>query len=147
MKASKDELIPSEDAEQVAVVQELEARGIPYWHTNNEIWTSSWKQKARAKAMGTQSGIPDLFVCFPGQLVGIEMKRRKGGVVSPNQKYWAAIIEQCNIPVWVAHGYDEAMEIVEKYEALGKIKLPELEIKMKFAEPKKKSQKKAEDIF
>lgn len=144
MKASKDELIPSEDAEQVAVVQELEARGIPYWHTNNEIWTSSWKQKARAKAMGTQSGIPDLFVCFPGQLVGIEMKRRKGGVVSPNQKYWAAIIEQCNIPVWVAHGYDEAMEVVAKYEHLGKIKKPVIEKPVRKAP---KSRKKPEDIF
>ena len=144
MKASKDELIPSEDAEQVAVVQELEARGIPYWHTNNEIWTSSWKQKARAKAMGTQSGIPDLFVCFPGQLVGIEMKRRKGGIVSPNQKYWANIIEQCNIPVWVAHGYDEAMEVVAKYEHLGKIKKPVIEKPIRKAP---KSRKKPEDIF
>ena len=144
MRKAKNELIPSEDAEQMAVVQELEARGIPHWHTNNEIWTSSWKQKARSKAMGTQSGIPDLFVCFPGQLVGIEMKRREGGVVSPNQKYWAAIIEQCNIPVWVAHGYDEAMEVIAKYEHLGKIKMPKIEVKMKVAP---KTQKKPEDIF
>lgn len=135
---------PSEDEEQIAVVAELDARGIPYWHTNNEIWTSSWKQKARAKAMGTQSGIPDLFVCFPGQLVGIEMKRQKGGVVSPNQKYWAAIIEQCNIPVWIAHGYDEAMEVIAKYEGLGKIKIPEIEQPIRKAP---KSRKKPEDIF
>lgn len=135
---------PTEDAEQMAVVAELTKRGIPFWHTNNEIWTSSWKQKGRSKAMGTQSGIPDLFVCFPGQLVGIEMKRQKGGVVSDNQKYWAQIIEQCNIPVWVAHGYDEAMEVVAKYEHLGKIKQPVIAQKLRKAP---KSRKKPEEIF
>lgn len=134
----------SEDAEQIAVVQELKMLGIPYWHTNNEMWTSSWAQKARAKAMGVQSGIPDLFVCFPGQLVGIEMKRKYGGTVSENQKKWAYIIEQCNIPVWVAHGYDEAMEVIEKYKPLGKIKRLETTPKPRKAP---KTQKNPEDIF
>lgn len=127
------------------VVNELIARGIPFWHTNNEMFTKSWKQKDRAKAMGVQSGIPDLFVCFPGQLVGIEMKRKDGGVVSANQKYWAYIIEQCNIPVWVAHGYDEAMEVIAKYEHLGKVKIPQIEVDMTTKKPK--SQKNPEDIF
>lgn len=136
--------VPTEDEEQMLVVEELAKRKIPCWHTNNEMWTKSWKQKKRSKDMGVQSGIPDLFVCFPGQLVGIEMKRRKGGVVSPTQKYWANIIEQCGIPVWVAHGYDEAMEVVAKYTHLGKIKIPELEQ----PQPKpRKSRKKPEDIF
>lgn len=144
MRKAKNELIPSEDAEQIAVVQELEARGIPCWHTNNEIWTSSWKQKQRSRDMGVQSGIPDLFVCFPGQLVGIEMKRKLGGTVSKNQKKWAYIIEQCNIPVWVAHGYDEAMEVVEKYEPLGKVKIPEIPEPVRKAP---KTRKKPEDIF
>lgn len=134
----------SEDAEQIKVVNELTARGIPFWHTNNEWYSNSIKQKVRSKAMGVQSGIPDLFVCFPGQLVGIEMKRKDGGTVSSNQKKWAYIIEQCNIPVWVAHGYDEAMEIVAKYEHLGKIKMPQVEVKMKVAP---KTRKNPEDIF
>lgn len=135
---------PTEDAEHMAVVRALRAKGIPFWHTPNEIWTQSIKQKVRSKALGTQSGIPDLFVCFPGQLVGIEMKRKKGGVVSPTQKYWAQILEQCNIPVWVAHGYEEAMEVIAKYEPLGKVKVPTIEKPLRKAP---KSRKNPEDIF
>ena len=135
---------PTEDAEHMAVVRALRAKGIPFWHTPNEIWTQSIKQKVRSKALGTQSGIPDLFVCFPGQIVGIEMKRKKGGVVSPTQKYWAQILEQCNIPVWVAHGYEEAMEVIAKYEPLGKVKVPTIEEPLRKAP---KSRKNPEDIF
>lgn len=135
---------PTEDAEHMAVVRALRAKGIPFWHTPNEIWTQSIKQKIRSKALGTQSGIPDLFVCFPGQIVGIEMKRKKGGVVSPTQKYWAQILEQCNIPVWVAHGYEEAMEVIAKYEPLGKVKIPTIEKPLRKAP---KSRKNPEDIF
>lgn len=135
---------PTEDAEHMAVVRALRAKGIPFWHTPNEIWTQSIKQKVRSKALGTQSGIPDLFVCFPGQIVGIEMKRKKGGVVSPTQKYWAQILEQCNIPVWVAHGYEEAMEVIAKYEPLGKVKIPTIEKPLRKAP---KSRKNPEDIF
>ena len=135
---------PTEDAEHMAVVRALRAKGIPFWHTPNEIWTQSIKQKVRSKALGTQSGIPDLFVCFPGQIVGIEMKRKKGGVVSPTQKYWAQILEQCSIPVWVAHGYEEAMEVIAKYEPLGKVKIPTIEKPLRKAP---KSRKNPEDIF
>ena len=135
---------PTEDAEHMAVVRALRAKGIPFWHTPNEIWTQSIKQKVRSKALGTQSGIPDLFVCFPGQIVGVEMKRKKGGVVSPTQKYWAQILEQCNIPVWVAHGYEEAMEVIAKYEPLGKVKIPTIEKPLRKAP---KSRKNPEDIF
>lgn len=135
---------PTEDVEHMAVVRALRAKGIPFWHTPNEIWTQSIKQKVRSKALGTQSGIPDLFVCFPGQIVGIEMKRKKGGVVSPTQKYWAQILEQCNIPVWVAHGYEEAMEVIAKYEPLGKVKIPTIEKPLRKAP---KSRKNPEDIF
>lgn len=72
------------------------------------------------------------------------MKRKKGGVVSPTQKYWAQILEQCNIPVWVAHGYEEAMEVIAKYEPLGKLKIPTIEKPLRKAP---KSRKNPEDIF
>lgn len=117
------------------------------------MWTNSIKQVMRAKAMGVQSGIPDLFICFPHQLVGIEMKRKYGGVVSENQKYWANIIEQCDIPVWVAHGCDEAIEVAEKYLHLGKIDCPPKpkKVSKSIKKPRKTKNKyenmKNEDIF
>ena len=104
--------IPTEDQEQIEFVQWLDINDIPHWHTNNEMWTKSWKQKMRSKRMGTKSGIPDLFLCFDGKLIGIEMKRQKGGVVSDNQKYWGYILENAGVHCFVCRGCDHAIETV-----------------------------------
>lgn len=114
--------VPSEDVEQIHFVQWLDGEGIPYWHTNNEMWTKSWKQKNRAKEMGVKSGIPDLFLAFDGKLVGIEMKRTKGGVVSENQKYWGTILEAAGIPCFVCRGCDHAIQTVEELLSSGDVK-------------------------
>lgn len=116
--------VPSEDVEQIHFVQWLDEEGIPYWHTNNEMWTKSWKQKTRAKAMGVKSGIPDLFLAFDGKLVGIEMKRTKGGVVSDNQKYWGTILEGSGVPCFVCRGCDHAIATVEQLLSEGYKKMP-----------------------
>lgn len=112
-KVAKDPSNPSEDDEQISFVSYLDDRRIPYWHTNNEMWTKSWSQKVRAKNMGVKSGIPDLFVVFKEGLVGIEMKRKKNGVVSPTQKFWAKMLERVGVPVYVCRGADNAIETVE----------------------------------
>lgn len=112
-KVAKDPSNPSEDDEQISFVSYLDDRRIPYWHTNNEMWTKSWLQKVRAKNMGVKSGIPDLFVVFKEGLVGIEMKRKKNGVVSPTQKFWAKMLERAGVPVYVCRGADNAIETVE----------------------------------
>lgn len=112
-KVAKDPSNPSEDDEQISFVSYLDDRRIPYWHTNNEMWTKSWSQKVRAKNMGVKSGIPDLFVVFKEGLVGIEMKRKKNGIVSPTQKFWAKMLERAGIPVYVCRGADNAIETVE----------------------------------
>ena len=132
---------PTEDTEQMSFVSWLEANGIPFWHTNNEMWTKSWKQKTRSKRMGTQSGIPDLFLCFDRQLIGIEMKRQKGGVVSPNQKKWGYILENCSVPCFVCRGCDHAIETVEQLLADKEVRKMPLEIIEKDEKIKKMSEK------
>ena len=107
---------PIEDVEQIDFIAELEKRGYKFWHTNNEMWTQSWKQKAKAKAMGVQSGIPDLFICFKQGIVGFEMKRQKGGVVSPTQHYWHKILEAAKIPCFVCRGCVHAIETLDYVE-------------------------------
>lgn len=107
---------PIEDVEQIDFIAELEKRGYKFWHTNNEMWTQSWKQKAKAKAMGVQSGIPDLFICFKQGIVGFEMKRQKGGVVSPTQHYWHKILEAAKIPCFVCRGCAHAVETLDYVE-------------------------------
>lgn len=138
---------PTEDQEQMSFVQWLDVQGIPYWHTNNEMWTKSWKQKTRSKRMGTKSGIPDLFLCFDGKLVGIEMKRQKGGVVSDNQKYWGYILENAGVPCFVCRGCDHAIETVEAILSEGMVKrmplktIENAEKFVKIAEKARKSKK------
>lgn len=104
-----NEVIPSEDDEQVAFVQWMDLQHIPYFHVNNEMWTKSWKQKARSKAMGTKSGIPDLFVVFNEGIVGFEMKRKRNGTVSPTQKYWGRLLSLVGVPVYCCRGCDSAI--------------------------------------
>lgn len=139
--------VPSEDQEQIWFVQWLDEQGIPYWHTNNEMWTKSWKQKNRAKAMGVQSGIPDLFLALDGCLVGIEMKRTKGGVVSDNQKYWGTILEAAGVACFVCRGHEHAIETVQELLSDGYKKMPKSVIQKaeklrEMAEKKQKSSKK-----
>lgn len=125
---NQDPTNPSEDTEQIKFCEWLDTQRIPYWHTNNEMWTQSWKQKARAKAMGVKSGIPDLFIVLEDGLVGIEMKRKKNGVVSPTQYFWAELLEKANVPVYVCRGADNAIETVEhllKDENRKKLKIEE----------------------
>ena len=45
----------------------------------------------RLKAEGVSSGVPDLFI--PAWCLWVEMKRTKGGSVSPEQKDWIAYLE------------------------------------------------------
>lgn len=114
---------PLEETEQMDFIEELDKRGYKYWHTNNEMWTSSFKQKAKAKAMGVQSGIPDLFIVFKQGIVGFEMKREKGGVVSPTQKYWHKILEKAGIRVYICRGCASAIETLDFLETDGFEKL------------------------
>lgn len=109
--------IPTEDVEQQRFVQWLRLKGITHFRVPNETFTKSWAQKNKNKALGVVSGVPDMFVALPGiGLVGIEMKRIKGGVVSPTQKEW---IDRLNtipgVAAHVAKGCDEAIAIVESY--------------------------------
>lgn len=114
---------PIEDVEQINFISELDKRGYKYWHTHNEMWTKSWKQKQKAKDLGIQSGIPDLFICFKQGIVGIEMKRQKGGVVSPTQRYWHKLLEACGIRCYVCRGCDSAIETLNYLENDGFEKL------------------------
>lgn len=109
--------VPTEDSEQRAFVAWLRLHDIPHWRTPNETYTKSWAQKNKNKALGVSAGIPDLFVVLEGVgLVGIEMKRQRGGVVSPAQKEWITILNKLpNVEVHVTKGCDEAIAVIESY--------------------------------
>ena len=70
---------------------------------------------AKLKATGTVAGVPDLYV--PAWKLWIEMKRAKGGVLSPAQKDWLSYLVGIGDTVLVGHGFEDAMA---KVQQLGK---------------------------
>lgn len=117
---------PTEEQEQMAFVQWLRLKGYPHFRVPNETYTKSFKQKAKNEALGVSSGVPDLFVVVPykhyesrdwgykgTKLVAIEMKRKKGGTTSANQKQWLATLNDAGVQAVVCKGCDEAIRFVE----------------------------------
>ncbi len=65
------------------------------------------------KAEGVRKGVPDLFI--PEWLMWIEMKRIKGGKLSPEQRDWIEFLTKCGHKAVVANGFDEAKNLVLDY--------------------------------
>ena len=104
--------MPSEAEEQAMVVQYCLLKKYKFWHTPNSTYTKSWRQKAHNRAMGVQAGIPDLFIIVDGNLIAVEMKRQKGGVVSPAQKEWIETLNNIGISAKVCKGAEEAIAFI-----------------------------------
>lgn len=65
------------------------------------------------KLEGVAPGVPDLFI--PEWLLWIEMKRAKGGRLSPPQKDWIQYLEGIGHTVLVCHGCDDAIQQTKNY--------------------------------
>lgn len=75
----------------------------------------------RLRAEGVKPGVPDL--CLPVPLGGyhglyIEMKRRKGGTVSADQRRWIDFLQRHGYAVYVCKGAEEAIKTIEHYLSL-----------------------------
>lgn len=127
-KRTKTEFNPLEDDECVAFSNWLNVNNIPHAHIANESRSSSQNamiRGAKLKRMGQSRGVWDYEVYIPikgvtgrvdcYELVKIEMKRRKGGVLSAEQKQWGKIYEMAGINCKVCKGADEAIEFVNKF--------------------------------
>jgi predicted type IV restriction endonuclease len=86
---------------------------ILYSHIPNGTWTPSWSQKVRNKKMGVSSGVPDYLIVTNGRAFFIEMKRKKGGRQSDEQKVWQLSLINVGIEAHLAYGFDEAKVIVD----------------------------------
>lgn len=81
------------------------------------------KEAYNLKKQGVKSGVPDLFLPVAvykgnGQWyhgLFIEMKRRKGGKLSNNQKEWILKLDEQGYKVTVAKGYNDAIKIITDY--------------------------------
>jgi hypothetical protein len=107
-----------EDAEclqLVAYLDNLWRRGIvqKYGHINNEVYTKSWNQRNRIKAMGSPAGLPDYIIIICNILVFIEMKAPKGKL-SQHQKDWLDALKEAGEYGFVCYGFEEAKIVLDK---------------------------------
>ena len=104
--------LPKEADEQERLCRILRRGGVPFFAVPN----GGKRSKAEAVSLvrqGVQSGVPDLVL--PGsdsrwRCLAIEMKRQKGGKVSPEQESWHTLLRSCGWKVLVCHGCDDAVE-------------------------------------
>lgn len=128
---------PYEDQEQETFVKWLDDNGYPRFRVPNETYTKSHKQRIKNKKLGVSSGVPDLAVVVPNtgtrrvyvetldsddsadydqpisRLVFIEMKRKKGGTTSANQKKWIKTLNEAGVQTVVCKGCDAAIEFIK----------------------------------
>lgn len=72
----------------------------------------------KLKAEGVKKGVPDLCLPIPrGVYHGlfIELKRQKGGVISPEQKAWIAALRGQGYRAEVCKGATEAWDVIREY--------------------------------
>ena len=107
-------LIPTESQEQIAFVQwfRRKYRPVRMFHIPNG-GARSKRTAAKLKSEGVLRGVPDLFI--PEWNLWIEMKRTKGGRLSPEQRDWKRYLEDIGNTVFVAMGCEHAMELVDKF--------------------------------
>lgn len=123
MKASDVFGVPTEDEEQMAVVEwaRLQMGRWPELEWLYHIPNGGKRGKieaARFKAMGVKAGVPDLCLPVPmGRYHGlyIEMKRREGGKLSSDQRRWIEGLRANGYCVWRCDGAQQAIAVLEAY--------------------------------
>lgn len=116
-------MIPTEDTEQLAVIAWCEgyaladARARLLLHIPNG-GSRHIVEASKLRRLGVRAGVPDLLLpvaVAPYHGLWIEMKRRKGGLVSAAQHGWIDALRAEGYAVAVARGADEAIDTIIAY--------------------------------
>ena len=118
--------VPYESDDHIALAELLDYANILYYHTPNELIVKGlpdrqrWMVLNKMRQFGVKPGVPDFTLLtrpplLPGsRAVFLELKRRKGGRVTPRQAEWhrALVAEGCH--VIVAKGFEDAVKRLEQ---------------------------------
>ena len=80
--------------------------------------------------MGTRRGYPDLVIEVARQGyhgLRIELKKKKGGRVEPEQREWIERLTKQGYKAVIARGFDEAKQIITDYMSIGRNQKHDLE--------------------
>jgi hypothetical protein len=111
---------PSEYAECAALVDWMDRHGLTYTH----VPLGGLRQKRTAailRRLGARAGCPDYLVFSEPPMavaprgIAIEMKRRRGGTLSPAQGRFVAELERCGWLVIVAYGAEQAVQELQRF--------------------------------
>lgn len=112
--------VPFEDDEHIAFVQWIEYQHptIDVIHVANGELRDSNRQRAvmrgaKLKRMGVKKGVWDLFM--PDVFLWVEMKRQKGGSLTPEQKEFRNSREKAGYVCLVANGWLDGKEKVQEF--------------------------------
>lgn len=108
---------PMEDEEQIAFINWFKSKykdyfifSVPNGGSRNKI------EASKLKKTGLLSGIPDLIILMPNkEVLFLEMKRQKGGVLSLVQKVVINLIEKLGFTVLIGYGFLDAKSKFENY--------------------------------
>lgn len=109
---------PTEDQEQEAFVQWLRLKGYPRFRVPPDLFVIVPADYSDATMEFMHYG-DNPVISGDGvygkshRLVAIEMKRKKGGVTSANQKQWIKTLNEAGIQTVVCKGCDAAIEFIE----------------------------------
>ncbi len=114
---------PTEDAEQMALMRwaALATPVHPELRLLFHIPNGGSRGKAEAgrfRAMGVKPGVPDLFLPAargPYHGLFVEMKRMRGGRVSPEQREWIQELIMQGYAVMICHGWEDAAQVIGQY--------------------------------
>lgn len=108
---------PLEDDEQIAFINWFKSEykdylifSIPNGGSRNKI------EASKLKKTGLTAGIPDMAILMPNkEILFLEMKRQKGGNLSPVQKAIIKLIDKLGFTVLVGYGFLDAKSKFEDY--------------------------------
>lgn len=119
---------PTEYQESVVFADWLRAKNISFAHIVNESGgKGSLVYGAKLKRMGRSKGFPDYLIFLPAkqhptkliivmpQNLAVEMKRKRGGSTSDEQREWLWRLEDQGFQTKIAKGADEAITFVERF--------------------------------
>ena len=108
---------PLEDEEQIAFINWFKSKykdylifSVPNGGSRNKV------EASKLKKTGLLSGIPDLIILMPNrEVLFLEMKRQKGGVLSLVQKVVINLVEKLGFTVLIGYGFLDAKSKFENY--------------------------------
>lgn len=106
----------SEAKIQADIVQYLQTRGVYFFSVPNEAaGRDAAIRMARLKALGLRSGVSDMVLIFPGQVVFVEVKDDKGKQ-SDAQRRFQDKVNELGFDYYLVRSVEDVEKVVDKFD-------------------------------